>query len=121
LTDKNVFVAAFDLGEPEQRVKGYEAIQSHFGRVDVLVNNGGILRFGLSVELDYADVEQVTRVNYLANVHLAQLVTADWVRNGIQGRILVNSSIIAYISYPLLAAYGASKAAINVSPMLVQR
>lgn len=49
-------------------------VLTHFGRIDVLVNNAGIGKFGPMEHINLSDVEQLFRVNVLASYALSQAV-----------------------------------------------
>lgn len=49
-------------------------VLTQFGRIDVLVNNAGIGKFGPMEQLNLTDVEQLFRVNVLASYALSQAV-----------------------------------------------
>ncbi len=84
----------------------------HFGRVDVWVNNAG---FGLvdSVEkMDMAACRRMFDTNLFGAVEAMQVAIAVMRRQG-YGSILNISSVAGYIAVPYMAAYGASKHALN--------
>lgn len=49
-------------------------VLTHFGRIDVLVNNAGIGKFGPMEQIKLTDVELLFRVNVLASFALSQAV-----------------------------------------------
>ncbi|MDP1795430.1 MAG: SDR family oxidoreductase [Acidimicrobiales bacterium] len=82
-----------------------------FGGVDLLINNAGIPRRKHVTELDFATVEHVMRVNYLAPIQLTLELLPGMLERG-DGRIVNVSSIAAPLSSPGESSYDASKAAL---------
>jgi NAD(P)-dependent dehydrogenase (short-subunit alcohol dehydrogenase family) len=108
-----------DVSSAASQDRLFARIQAELGRLDVLVNNAGIFHVTpfLDVPLD------VWRRVFAVNVDGALLATQRAARmmlgqtphpiSGCRGRILNVSSGAAEVGRPLLAAYGASKAALN--------
>ena len=87
------------------------AFTDAFGGIDMLVNNAGIPKRKHITALDYATVEHVMRINYLAPARLT-LALLPALRES-RGRIVNVSSIAAPLSSPGESAYDASKAALS--------
>lgn len=82
------------------------------GRVDVLVNNaGGSSYMGPFTDLQFKGWEKTMRLNVDSLVHLCQATGRHMVARG-SGSIINVSSVAGLAATPLLAAYGASKAAV---------
>jgi 3-oxoacyl-[acyl-carrier protein] reductase len=81
-----------------------------FGRLDILVNNGGIYRAAPIDALTLADFDETMAVN-LRSVFVASKAAAALMGDG--GRIiLVGSNLAEYAAYPGQSIYSASKAAL---------
>ncbi|MCW2543029.1 MAG: family oxidoreductase [Frankiales bacterium] len=90
---------------------GEEAI-SALGQVDVLVNNaGGSSFFGPFTDLRFSGWEKTMRLNVDSIVHLSQVVGKHMVDRG-AGSIINVASVAGLGGSPMMAAYGASKAAV---------
>lgn len=63
----------------------------HFGKVDILINNAGILRDKSFLKMDLEDFEAVLRVHLLGTVYLTKAAFAAMQRNT-YGRILLTTS-----------------------------
>lgn len=88
-----------------------DGVLDAFGGVDVLINNAGIPRRKHVMELDYATVESVMRINYLSAAQLTLRLLPGMVERG-EGRVVNVSSIAAPLSSPGESSYDASKAAL---------
>jgi 3alpha(or 20beta)-hydroxysteroid dehydrogenase len=92
--------------------KAVATAQARFGRLDVLVNNAGILRPGPIETLPLADYEAVVRVNQLG-CFLGMQAAIPALRASGGGSIVNVSSIAGMRGRPGLVAYVASKWAIR--------
>lgn len=63
-----------DLAHTDSLKAVIAQVLTHFGRIDVLVNNAGIGKFGPMEHIKLTDVEQLFRVNVLASYALSQAV-----------------------------------------------
>ena len=82
------------------------------GHLDVLVNNaGGSSYMGPFTELRFSGWEKTMRLNVDSLVHLCQEAGRHMVERG-SGSIINVASVAGLTATPLLAAYGASKAAV---------
>jgi NAD(P)-dependent dehydrogenase (short-subunit alcohol dehydrogenase family) len=113
---KPVQFHALDVTDADSVKKLKEFIERSFGRLDVLINNAGILTDreagGLDVKL--ATVRETVETNTLAPLHLAQAM-APLLRKSKSGRIINVSSGMGSLSEMGggYAAYRISKAALN--------
>lgn len=103
-----VIVAACDVSKVDQ-VEGAVAIAlERLGRLDVVVNNAGMMTFKTIEELTQADWLEVLGVDFLGAVHF----TREAFRAMKPGGAIVNvASVHAVETSPLVAPYAAAKAA----------
>ena len=101
-----------DMSVPAEVDALADGVMAAFGGVDLLVNNAGIPRRKHVTKLDYATVESVMRINYLAPIQLTLALLPQMLERG-EGRIVNVSSIAAPLSSPGESSYDASKAALS--------
>lgn len=100
-----------DLRDENQVKNLLASILANFGRVDVLINNAGISKNGMSWKLSPADFNEVIAVNLTAPFLLCQGVIPGMRANNF-GRIITISSVVAQTGVPGTVAYAASKAGV---------
>jgi NAD(P)-dependent dehydrogenase (short-subunit alcohol dehydrogenase family) len=98
-----------DLRDPQQIDTLIAAILANFGRIDVLINNAGISKNGMSWKLSDADFNEVVAVNLTAPFKLIKGFLPK-MREQKSGRIISISSVVAQTGVVGTAAYAASKA-----------
>jgi NAD(P)-dependent dehydrogenase (short-subunit alcohol dehydrogenase family) len=107
-----LFVPA-DLGEAASCLAVIEAADRRFGRVDVLVNAAGVTDRGTILETSPALFDRIFAVNVRAPFLLMQQTILVMRREGIAGTIVNIGSISATGGQPFIAAYCASKGALE--------
>jgi NAD(P)-dependent dehydrogenase (short-subunit alcohol dehydrogenase family) len=88
-----------------------EVVKSHFGGVDVLVNNAGVIQVGPLETMTLEDFEQAMAVHFWGPLY-ATLAVLPGMRARGEGRIVNISSIGGKIGVPHLVPYSASKFAL---------
>ncbi len=111
---KNVIAVELDLSNQEQLNLNIEAILKDHSKIDVLVNNAGILIDGNLLEVSMKDIELSAQINSLAPIQLVKKIAPIMIRNN-YGRIVnISSGWGSFgegINGPF--AYSTSKAFIN--------
>jgi short-subunit dehydrogenase len=87
-------------------------VVDHYGRIDLLVNNGGISQRSEVHETSLEVDRQIMEVNYFGNIALTKAVLPVF-RAQKRGQILVISSIAGKFGFYLRSAYSASKHALH--------
>jgi uncharacterized protein len=102
---------ALDLGSKESVEQGIAALGDDLARLDVIVNNAGLVTGGLLEEQDMDDVYAMVQVNLTGTIHLTQAVLPGMLKRG-TGKIVNNASISGYAYFPAASTYAASKAGV---------
>jgi glucose 1-dehydrogenase len=87
---------------------------SRFGRLTIAVANAGITLFGDFFNYQPESLEQVMKVNLHGSFFLTQIAAAQMKKQKEGGSILLMSSVTAHQAHKDLAAYGMTKAAIEM-------
>jgi NAD(P)-dependent dehydrogenase (short-subunit alcohol dehydrogenase family) len=105
-----VMKVAGDIREVETIDQLISATDSHFGRLDIVVNNAGYQMFHEDIqEVSPDELDHTFRTNVFATFLLSQAALKKLPAGGV---ILNTTSIQAYDPSPQLVAYAATKAAI---------
>jgi NAD(P)-dependent dehydrogenase (short-subunit alcohol dehydrogenase family) len=109
---RKVHALACDLADAEAARKAVIRAAALLGRIDVLVNNAGILAQGDILDAELEDFDRVMAVNLRAPFVVGQTVARHMVDAKIRGSIINMSSINAVLAIPNQLAYVASKGGI---------
>jgi NAD(P)-dependent dehydrogenase (short-subunit alcohol dehydrogenase family) len=86
---------------------------ARFGKIDILINNAGIIEVGPLEHMQLADFDRAMRLHFWAPFVLITQIVPQMRANG-GGRIVNISSIGGKIAVPHMAPYSASKSALTV-------
>ena len=103
---------ATDVGDAGQAQRLVEQTLAAFGRLDVLINNAGIIRKAEFLEISEADFDAVLRVNLKGVFLVGQAAARAMVRQG-RGAIVNMSSTNAVVAIANQVPYATSKGAVN--------
>ncbi len=107
-----VFTIPFDLSETTTIQEVVDAAIEKTGRIDCLVNFGGVSQRALVTETPLWLDRKIMEINYFGTIALSKAVLPNMIRQG-GGHILVTSSISGRFGFPLRSAYSASKQALH--------
>jgi len=107
-----------DVGDPDDAKRLVQYALGHFGRLDVLVNNAGIIHGAEFVDLAVEDFDRVLRVNlrgaFLCGQAAArQMLAQNPNASGVRGVIINMSSVNAVLAIANQVPYTVSKGALN--------
>jgi meso-butanediol dehydrogenase/(S,S)-butanediol dehydrogenase/diacetyl reductase len=105
----DAWASACDVSQEAQVAATVEATLERFGRLDVVVNNAGLMVFKPIVELSTQDWQRILSVDLLGAFYFTKQAFLH-MRPG--GAIVNVSSIHAVETSPLVAPYAAAKAAL---------
>ncbi len=100
-----------DVGSPGAAQRIVEACLARFGRLDALVNNAGLARFGPIADALSDHIEEMLRTNLTGPLALIRRAAPELRRR--QGVVVNIGSIGGVLALPERSAYGASKAALH--------
>jgi NAD(P)-dependent dehydrogenase (short-subunit alcohol dehydrogenase family) len=110
----DVLAATCDVSDPAQAQGFVEQILERFGRIDMLINNAGIIQVAPLECMGLQDFRQAMEINYFGMLHTALAALPHLRARG--GRIVNICSIGGAIAIPHLTPYTASKfAAVGLS------
>ncbi len=109
--DSNVLAVACDVTMPFEIEELIQTVRNHFGQIDVLVNNAGLMTVGPLEAMTLADFQDAMQTNYQAALNIILTVLPE-MRARQAGRIVNIASIGGKISVPHLLPYSASKFAL---------
>lgn len=112
-------VCKIDVGSAQAVAQLFDLVDAQFGRVDILVNCAGVIDASPFLDIELERWRQVFSVNVDGPLLLMRQAIARMLTQmpdttlGRRGTVVNVSSGASRIGRPLLASYGASKAALN--------
>ena len=100
-----------DVSDFEASKKVVDAVIGEFGGIDILINNAGITRDKLVLNMDEKDFDAVINVNLKGTFNMIKHTYKHFMKKR-SGRIVSTSSIVGLIGNAGQANYSASKAGI---------
>jgi len=101
-----------DVGDEDAWQDAVAEVERRYGRLDVLVNNAGVLFFAPVADTALADYERVVRINQIGTF-LGMKTAVPAMRRAGGGSIVNISSVEGLGGMPMLTAYAATKFAIR--------
>ncbi|MET1028031.1 MAG: SDR family oxidoreductase [Dongiaceae bacterium] len=102
--------AQADVSDPQAVRRMFDAVETAFGGIDVLINNAGIMHLTTIAETDDATFDQHMSVNVKGSFNTLR-EAAKRLRSG--GRIINTSTSQVGLLHPTYGVYAATKAAIE--------
>jgi glucose 1-dehydrogenase len=112
LGERAAFLAG-DVVEGEFARKAVRSAVERFGRLDILLNNAGIVHGAPFLELEEADFDRVLAVNLKSYFLFGQAAARQMVAQGDGGAIVNMSSVNAVLAIPDQVPYVVSKGGVN--------
>jgi NAD(P)-dependent dehydrogenase (short-subunit alcohol dehydrogenase family) len=107
-----VYAVSCDLGDRTAAEAFIDGAVRAFGRLDVLVNNAGVIQVAPMQDLSVESLEEVMRSNFWSAVHMTLPALRHLERQGSAARIVNVVSIGGRVAVPHLLGYNVSKFAL---------
>ena len=91
---REALAVACDVSSAKQVGAAFEEVHNHFGRIDILINNAGLLRDNLLFKMSEDDWDKVLDVHLKGSFLCSQAVQKYMVEQE-YGKIIMTSSIVA--------------------------
>ena len=112
LQDDDIMVLPLDLANTSTIDELTHKVIAKFGRIDLLINNGGISQRSLTKETTIDIDRKIMEVNFFGTIALTKSVLPYMIKQK-SGHIIVISSIAGKFGFYLRSAYSASKHALH--------
>ncbi|XP_049626423.1 dehydrogenase/reductase SDR family member 7 [Suncus etruscus] len=112
LKEKDILVLPLDLADRNSHAAATKAVLQKFGKIDILVNNGGKSQRSLVVDASLDVYKELIEINYLGTVSLTKCVLPHMIEKK-QGKIVTVNSLMGFMAAPLSSGYCGSKHALQ--------
>lgn len=108
----DVHVLSLDLEDSESLPKKAEEALKIYGKIDLLINSGGISQRALALETDLTTGQRLMNINFWGTVILSKAVLPQMLKQN-SGAIVCVSSLVGKFGTRYRSAYSASKHALH--------
>jgi dehydrogenase/reductase SDR family protein 7B len=108
----DVFILPLDLANQSNFEEKTNEVIHKFGRIDILINNGGISQRSLVKNTTLHVDRNIMEINYFGAVALTKAVLPHFLKQG-SGMFVVTTSTVGKIGTPYRSGYSASKHALH--------
>lgn len=108
----NIHILPLDLAKAETLQLNTEVAIQVFGRIDILINNGGISQRSLARETKVEVDRAIMEVDYFGTIALTKYLLPHFVKRK-SGHFVVTSSVMGIIGTPYRSGYAAAKHALH--------
>lgn len=112
LPELDLMILPFDLADTSNASGLAAQVMNKFGRIDMLVNNGGFSQRSTAIETPETLERQIMEVNYFSAVTLTKAVL-PYMKRQKSGQLVVVSSIAGKFGFYLRSSYSAAKHALH--------
>lgn len=107
-----VLVLPLDLADQSNFEEKKNEVLQKFGRIDILVNNGGISQRSLVKDTPVEVDRKIMEVNFFGTIALTKAVLPQFIKQR-SGKYVVTTSTVGKIGTPYRSGYSASKHALH--------
>jgi dehydrogenase/reductase SDR family member 7B len=108
----NVLIQPLDLSQHDTLPGIVEKVMKQVGKVDVLINNGGVSQRALAIETTLDVDKKLMNVNYFGTIALTKAVLPDMLTHQL-GHIVTITSLTGKFGSPYRSSYAAAKHALH--------
>lgn len=112
LPELDLMILPFDLSDTKNATGLTAQVINKFGRIDILINNGGYSQRSEAIETPIEIDRQLMEVNYFSYVALTKAVL-PYMKRQKSGHIIAISSIAGKFGFYLRSSYSAAKHALH--------
>ncbi len=109
---EHIDILPIDLASSDSVNKALEDCFSHYSRVDMLFNNGGISQRAEALETDIDVVRKIMEIDFFSNITLSKAVAMRMKEHG-GGHLIITSSLMGKWGFFLRSGYAAAKHALH--------
>lgn len=109
---EKVKVLALDLEKTSELSNKVNQAEDFFGKVDILVNNGGLSQRSFVKETSVDVDERLMKINYIGTVALTKALLPSLLKRDL-GHIITVSSMVGKFGTPMRSSYAATKHALH--------
>jgi len=107
-----VVILPFDLADFGNAKNNSEKAIAAFGKIDILVNNGGVSQRSLIAETDFEVDKKLIEVDYLGTVALTKALLPHFIKNQ-SGHFVTITSLMGKFGSPYRSGYCGAKHALH--------
>ena len=111
-SNTEVIILPFDLVDFDNAKNHAEKAIAAFGKIDILVNNGGVSQRSLIVETDFEVDKKLIEVDYLGTVALTKALLPHFIKNK-KGHFVTVTSLMGKFGSPYRSGYCGAKHALH--------
>jgi short-subunit dehydrogenase len=112
LPDLDLMILPFDLSDTKNATGLMAQIMNKFGRIDIVINNGGMSQRGTAAETPEEVSRELMEINYFSAVNITKAALPYMLRQK-SGQFVVISSIAGKFGFYLRSSYSAAKHALH--------
>jgi len=109
---ENVLVVKIDLEQPGEFQQAVNQVYAHFGRVDIVIHNGGVSQRSMVTDTDISVDRRIMEINFFGSVALTKFILPHMMAQG-SGHFAVITSLTGKFGFGMRSAYAASKHALH--------
>ncbi len=111
-TPENIKIVPLDLTDFAHLPQRVEEAKRCFGKIDILINNGGVSQRSMIAETDFDVYKQLIDINYLGTIALSKALLPHFIERQ-QGQYAVVTSVMGKYGSPFRSGYAGAKHALH--------